>query len=52
MGCWEISGWTHTHTHRKTLPGGLVSVIIMKYLERGRGTIRQTDVRDGGSDTG
>lgn len=46
------AGYTHTHTHTENVPVGLVSVIIMKYLERGRSTIRQTDVRDGGSDTG
>lgn len=42
---------THTHTHTQTVPVGLVSVIIMKYLERVCGTIRQTDMRDGRSDT-
>ncbi len=39
-------------THAHTLPVGLKSVIMMKCLESGRGAIRQTDVRDGGSDTG
>lgn len=41
-----------THTYKNTVPVGLVSVSIMKYLERACCTIRQTDVRDGGSDTG
>ncbi len=37
-------------THAHTLPVGLKSVIMMKCLESGRGAIRQTDVRDGGSE--
>lgn len=42
----------HTQTHTHTVPVGLMSVIIMKYLEIGHATIRQTDLRDGGNDTG